>query len=299
MSSDALPIVDSNTDRFYGCIPFDKSNTFVVEGGAPVSLHYQVRDGSGVPVDLTNYFPIDGVSGKGVYARFAVADNTFISKVNERGEVLDARSGLIKFTLPSYVWSVPCIYTFHVAVGPSSSLGVGAVPDYIAPGRGVVLVEWTPFVLGESSSMPRVVPALEDVRRKLDDFIGKNDLLGQVEFSADDIVNAMIVPVRVFNELPPRLQQFEYTVATFPFYEYWVLGTAAELLRLAVVHYTRNKLLSSHGGMQGDEKGRDREYKQLAAEYRQEFIDWARFKKHQLNFSQGQGWGTVHSEYWR
>jgi hypothetical protein len=294
-------IVNQNNDRFYGCVPLDKSNTFVVEGGAPATLNYQVRDSNGTAVDLTNYFS-EGDTGEegenGIFAKFAVADNTSIAKQHEQGKVLDARNGLLQIPLPDYVWNLPCIYTFHLAIGHRESFTIADTPIYIAPGKGVVLVEWTPFVKHSTGIMlPRVVPALEDIRRKLDDFVGKNDLLGQVEFSADDIVNAMIRPVSFFNELPPRLRRFEYTVATFPYYENWVTGTAAELLQLAVVHYTRNKLLSSHGGLQGDEKARDREYQQLAMFYKKEFQEWARFKKHQLNYSRGQGWGTLFSEY--
>jgi hypothetical protein len=96
----------------------------------------------------------------------------------------------------------------------------------------------------------RIVPAIEDVRRKMDDFIGKNDLLDQVEYSTDDIVNAMAWPVAKFNELPPRLCRYRFTLMNFPYYDSRLTGTACELLRISVFHLTRNKLLSAHGGIQ-------------------------------------------------
>jgi hypothetical protein len=123
--------------------------------------------------------------------------------------------------------------------------------------------------------------------------------MGQYEFSADDIVHAMVRPVYIFNEEPPRLRNFRYTLTTFPFYENWVHGTAAELLQLAVHHYVRNKLMSQHGGLSGDEKGRDREYMQLAQMYKEEYRQWVHRKKMDLNFSNKQGWGTIHSDYVR
>lgn len=296
-------VVRQNEDRYYGCIPYDKSNTIIVEGGAPSTVLYQIRDGSGVPVDLTRLMDKGNPGGlpdkNGVFVRFAVADNTLVSNVAERATVLDTKNGTIQFELPDYVYNIPCIYSFHVAVADKEEYPRTGKPLYVAPGKGVVLVEWTPFVThADNCPMPhRVVPAVEDVRRKLDDFLGKNDLMAQVEYSADDIVNAMILPVRIFNEMPPRLARFRFSLMDFPFYEYWVLGTAAELLRLSVIHYVRNKLISSHGGLQGDEKCRDREYMQLAEMYKEEFRQWARFKKHELNYSQGQGWGTLHSDY--
>ena len=172
---------------------------------------------------------------------------------------------------------------------------------YVLPGRGALLVEWSPWMshLGRCPNLHRTVPTLEDVRRRLDDFIGKNDLLKQYEFSADDIVHAMIRPVYIFNEEPPRLRNFQYTLATFPFYENWVHGTAAELLYMAVFHYIRNKMISSHGGIEGDEKRRDRDYLGMAQMYKEDYIRWVHGKKRELNFSMAQGWGQIHSDFSR
>jgi hypothetical protein len=296
-------VVRQNEDRYYGCIPYDKSNAVIVEGGAPSTVVFQIRGGDGNPVDLSRLFDQKNPGGEadnhGVFVRFAVADNTLIANTSEQGHVLDAKNGTVQFELPDYVYEIPCIYSFHLAVADKNNYQRTGKPLYVAPGKGIVLVEWTPFVThNEHCPMPhRVVPAVEDVRRKLDDFLGKNDLMAQVEYSADDIANAMILPVRIFNETPPRLRRFQFTLMNFPYYEYWVLGTAAELLRISVLHYTRNKLLSSHGGLSGDEKARDREYLQLAQLYQEEYRNWVRIKKNELNMSSGQGWGTLHSDY--
>ena len=296
-------MVRQNEDRYYGCIPYDKSNTVIVEGGAPATVVFQIRGGDGSPVDLSRLFDQENPGGdadkNGLFVRFAVADNTLIAKQSEQGHVLDVTNGTVQFELPDYVYEIPCIYSFHLAVADKERFPKDGKPLYVAPGKGIVLVEWTPFVThNEHCPMPhRVVPAVEDIRRKLDDFLGKNDLMAQVEYSADDIANAMILPVRMFNETPPRLNRFQYGLMTFPYYEHWVLGTAAELLRISVLHYTRNKLLSAHGGLSGDEKVRDREYLQLAQLYMEEYRNWVRIKKNELNMSSGQGWGTLHSDY--
>jgi hypothetical protein len=285
-------VVEQNTDRFYGCIPLEKSNTLVVEGGAPATLEYQLRDPAGIPIDLSDYFcgdPSQEINEPVV--KFALADNSRIAKKEEPAVLTDIKNGKIQIELPEYVWGMPCIYSFHVAVRDIEK----HKPKYISRNKGTLLVEWTPFV--DSRIGARVVPALEDVRRKLDDFVGKNNLLQQVEFSADDIVNAMILPVQQFNETPPKLRNYNYSVANFPYYENWVLGTAAELLRIATVHYVRNKLVSTHGGIQGDEQARDHDYTRLAKAYKEEYVSWVRFEKHQLNYSRGQGWGTVYSDY--
>jgi hypothetical protein len=292
-----------NQEKYYGCIPLDKADTIVTEGGSPTVVDYIVRDASGVPVDLSGLFNQDNPGGEddpnGLFIGFALADNTLVSKQPVPGTVTDAKNGRVQFTLPDFIIDVPCLYSFWTAVGAKETAPSSGRYLYIAPKKGIVLVEWTPFN-AHFRNCPvkhRVVPALEDIRRTLDDFEGKNDLLGQVEFSNDDIVHAMVNPIRIFNEMPPRLQRFRYGLMTFPYYHQWVQGTAAELLRIAAMHYTRNKLLTSHGGLQGDEKNRDKEYLQYASAYMQEFREFCRLKKHELNFSGGQGWGTLHSDY--
>jgi hypothetical protein len=292
-----------NADSFYGCVPQDKSNTFVVEGGAPVTLMYQIRDAGGTPVDLTAFFPSGGDEGEevtdGLFVWFSVADDTVISNHVEPARLVDAKNGVIKFELPEYVYNIPCIYSFRVYIGDKKTFPKTFRAKAALQGTGTVLVEWSPIIskISSARNLVRVVPSIEDVRRKLDDFVSKNDLLQQVEFSTDDIVHAMIRPVKIFNETTPRLRRYQYSLWNFPYYENWLIGTAAELLRIAAIHYTRNKLLASHGGIDGDEKRRDRDYLQLAEMYRQEYRNWCHAEKQSLNSGPGQGWGTLNSDY--
>lgn len=295
-----VPVASQNSEAYYGCIPYAKTNTVVVAGGAPTVVEFQVRDSNGAPVNLSYWFPDDVLEESAEHTlavKFAFADNSIVARVAETANVIDAAHGKVQFTLPKYVYEMPCIYFFYFSVVEKAT---GKV-THVFPGRGVLLVEWSPWMdhLDHCPVKHRIVPSLEDVRRRLDDFVGKNDLLKQYEFSADDIVHAMLRPVYMFNEEPPRLRRFTYTIATFPFYDNWVQGTAAELLQIAVLHYTRNKMLSNHGGITGDEKNRDREYLQLAQMYKDEYRQWIQRKKRDLNYSAGQGWGTIYSDYAR
>jgi hypothetical protein len=294
-------VIQQNAETFYGCIPFDKSNTFVITGGAPASLIYQIRNSDGTPVDLSSFFPTENPEEgeNGFFVRFAVADKSSVANRYETAQIIDLKQGKIQIELPDYVYNIPCIYLFHVSIANKKTFPVTRKAIYIAPGRGVVLVEWSVFMTHlERCHYPhRVVPSLEDVRRKLDDFTSKNDLLQQVEFSADDIVNAMIRPVSLFNSTPPKLKRYTFTVASFPYYDEWVIGTAGELLRIAAIHYVRNKLMSQHGGIAGDEKQRDRDYLQLAQLYQHEYQNWVCLEKDTLNSRYDQGFGTLHSPY--
>jgi hypothetical protein len=300
----APPIATQNSEPNYGCIPYDKTNTVVINGGAPTTMEFQIRDSNGAAVDLSYWFPPDVPAEElenALALRFAFADNSIVAKRDVVASVIDPANGKIQVELPEYVYDMPCIYFFYSAVREKTEEGKLGGLRHAFPGRGVLLVEWSPWMvhLKHCPVRHRTVPTLEDVRRKLDDFVSKNTLLNQYEFSADDIVHAMIHPVYLFNEEPPRLRRFHYTLTTFPFYDNWVIGTAAELLQIALMHYVRNKMHSNHGGIQGDEKSRDKEYMQIMLMYKEEYRQWVRRKKWDLNYSMGQGWGTIHSEYSR
>jgi len=297
-------VITQNADTYYGCIPYDKTDTVIVNGGAPAPIEYQLRDGNGNPIDLSAWFP-PGIPPEeqqyGLGVKFALADSSVVLKTPVPANVIDAALGKIQFELPKAVYEMPCIYRFYSAVSQKTGAGMLGSVVYACPGRGILLVEWSPWMehLDHCPMKHRIVPALEDVRRRLDDFVSKNSLMYQYEFTADDIVHAMVRPVYIFNEEPPRLRRFMYTLANFPFYENWVQGAAAELLQIAVHHYARNKMMGNHGGISGDEKGRDKEYMQLAMMYKEEYRRWVLGKKRELNYSAGQGWGTVHSDYVR
>jgi hypothetical protein len=282
-------------DTYGGCIPYDKANAFVLPGGAAEEIVFQFRDASGNPTDISKWFNIDNpnIGSNGVYARFSLADYSRILKYPVKTYIVDPTVGKVQFTLPPAVYKNSCIYSFQLSVCPHN---LQRDPLYISHNRGVVLIEWTPF-LHDNPASKRIVPLLEDVRRRLDDFTGKNDLLEETEYSADDILHAMVSPVRWFNEDEPELRQFRYTVADFPFYENWVHGTAAELLRRTVPHLVRNKLMAQHGGVAGDEKNRDRDYAQMSQQYIEEYRRWARSKKQGLNYRPDNGWGTIYSDY--
>jgi hypothetical protein len=294
-------VIQQNSETFYGCIPLDKSNTFVVACGAPATLIYQIRQADGTPVDLSSFFPTESPEegSDRLFVRFFIADKSSVANRYETAQILDLKQGKVQIDLPDYVYEIPCIYTFNIAIGDKITFRSTHKAKYVAPGRGVVLVEWSAFMphLENNRYSHRVVPSLEDVRRKLDDFVGKNDLLQQVEFSSDDIVNAMLYPVTLFNSTPPKLRRATYNIATFPYYDQWVLGTAGELLRIAALHYTRNKLMAQHGGIAGDEKMRDRDYLQLAQMYRQEYQNWIYLEKDSINGHVSQGFGTLYSPF--
>ena len=109
-------VVTQNSDTHYECVPYDKTNAVVVNGGAPVTVEFQVRDSGGRPVDLSGWFPAEIPAEEQPYAiatRISFADNSRVAKQDIIGNAVDPVYGKIQFELPEYVYNVPCIYYFY------------------------------------------------------------------------------------------------------------------------------------------------------------------------------------------
>jgi len=304
MSTDTTTVSQSE-DLYYGCVPYDKSNTVVVDGGYPAVVDYTITDSNGNPVDLSAWFDENNPGGEddpnGLFVNFCLADFTYTCKKPVPASVLDAKNGKIQFTLPEFIFGFPCIYRFWSAVAKKEDFEASGSALFVAPNQGVLVVEWTPFMMHyKKCPVPHaVVPSLRDIRYFLDDFASKNDLLNQVEYSADDIAYALIRPVMQFRDNPLVVRHYSLytTVATFPWYDPWMRATCAELINVSVKHYGRNKLQSSHGGITGDEKNRDKTYlawaNQLSAEYRQ----WMSGTINYLHANLWPAWGSQRTIY--
>ena len=100
-------VVTSNQDTYYGCVPLDKTNTVVIDGGAPATVVYTIRDASGNPIDLSKFFIQSDPNGEdnenGLFIKYSVADGTQVSKFVEQGYVLDAEKGKVQFNIPELV----------------------------------------------------------------------------------------------------------------------------------------------------------------------------------------------------
>lgn len=81
----------------------------------------------------------------------------------------------------------------------------------------------------------------EDVRFFLMDRTAQeNFLLDSVEYSDDDINQAMILTVDKYNSTLPMVDT--YTIEDFPYRYEFMLGTSATLLRSKAINYSRNRL---------------------------------------------------------
>jgi hypothetical protein len=297
---DVVGVAEIDASTYYGCIPYDKSDTVVVTGGAESLVEFQLTDSSGNPLDLSLWFCDKNPHTMGV--RFSFADNSVVSRNESPVMIVDASLGKVQFLLPEFVTKIPCIYYFYFGINKTDEITGVSVLKHVCPSRGLLLVEWSPWmehVYEDQRIHHKCVPTLKDVRRKLDDFASKNTLLKQVEFSADDIVHAMLYPLDAYNDLffNGNTVGRRYSLTNFPYYEQWVTGTAGELMQIASLHYTRNKMMENHGGIQGDEMNRDTQYLQISQMLKQEYMAWLKGMKQKFNYRNRTRSGTISTSW--
>jgi hypothetical protein len=118
-----------------------------------------------------------------------------------------------------------------------------------------------------------------------------NFLLDEVEFKDTEIIAAIRRAVDMWNETPPMMVRYTYDATTFPFRSQWIALTVALLKGIAYHWYLRNDMKYSAGGVNIDDMGKWRHYREESMLGLKQFTDWAAAIKPQLNA--GQAWSRV------
>lgn len=118
-----------------------------------------------------------------------------------------------------------------------------------------------------------------------------NLLLQDLEFTPEELRTAQTLAVDFWNEEPPNMPRFNYTLYNFPFRYNLLVGTCAKLAAIAEIAFRRNKLKAAIAGGAVDDQNKDAEYGAAATRLWEEYTGWVRRKKRELNM--GQGWGQA------
>jgi hypothetical protein len=137
--------------------------------------------------------------------------------------------------------------------------------------------------------MPYVTPI--DVRFFLmDRTASENFLLDDLEFTDDEINNAMVLTVDRYNATPPMVDM--YTSETFPFRYEMLLGASSILMKIKSINMMRNNLnYQTSDGVAINDLDKRREYLGMAQALEQEFMD--RIMKIKISRNAEQCYGYV------
>ena len=299
--SDGVPTVGApvtaGVPEFYDCPALSRVKAFVVDAGVTNTLEHVLRDAAGRPLDLSLYFTGDNsLSNSGsdsepaavLRAKEAIARGS-CSEENPFWEipatVVEPASGLLRAALPRSLTDVPGIYLlgWGVVQGPND-----ATRQTLANETAILSVERSLFSPVEIVLNGLGPTTLRELRATIrDTSAGENLRLDEVEYSDDEIMQAICRPIEFFNEIPPPIAPF--TTRNCPFRETWRIGALSLLYRAAAAWYRRNKQKVVAAGIAQDDLNRDQEYGQEADRLWKEYNQLIRAKKLEINMGLAAG----------
>lgn len=116
-----------------------------------------------------------------------------------------------------------------------------------------------------------------------------NKLIGDLEFSPEEIRTAQTLTVDRWNDTPPWVSS--YTVNSFPWRHWMLMQTCANLLTMAAHAYRRNHLNYNVPGGAINDQDKAPAYEAAAERLSQQFNEWMSKAKVAQNMTQG--WGTA------
>jgi len=201
------------------------------------------------PVNLSNYDELVGSTVK--FRRPGCRGKVHTVELSQANFV-DAENGKLCFDLPAAVDGTPGIYATQIVI----------VDEAQRPFVGEsLLVSVEPTMLTERAVSGPLT--MGEVRRALRDYPALNTSWEAAEFSNEEILDAVIRPVRQFNETLPRV--LSYDLDRFPYREEWLRATVSYLLEMGAHWYARNSKQLKYGdGMTEDDKDKVTLYAQVA-----------------------------------
>lgn len=295
---DGVPVHTPEDSCHEGCPVLTKTRHVVIPKGAVACIDWPMRFPTGTGMDLSNCFPSEASisiseseagTSKEVRVRFAACDVSS-NTLEVEGEIVEdaAAQGRVRANVPPAVYQEAGIYQMQFGiVDPGEN---GAADTVFAIDGGLLSVEGTLWGDTRQAVQP---PTLNDIRMHLRDTPIENDLLADYEFDNDEVINALVRPIRQWNETPPPIAV--HTCRSFPYRYYWLQAVVGELLRTAAHHYMRNNLKVQHGGVSGNIKDKYKEYMATAQMYRDEWLIFVDQKKVELNAAAA--FGVTQSAY--
>jgi len=269
-----------------GCPLLTRQQAFVIEQGVVATIEYTVRDpATGVPLNLAGLAGSEGSLG-GSFVSASPAGAVVLRAVEvvlpgdssrpvveTDGVYWDPAAGVIRAPLCSRTTLTAGIYR----------LSFGLYDDAGNLSRvATALLSVEPSEFGVPGLPPGGAPTLSELRMAVrDSASAENLLLDNLEFGADQIVTALVRPVRYWNEQPPPMRPF--STVNFPFREMWLRATVAQLYYAAAAGYARDHMTYEAGGVTVDDRNKQQAYLTHAQLLDQEWKEFVRDRKIALN----------------
>lgn len=302
-----LTIVRSGIPRVDRCPVLTRVKAYVGQQGVRSTVEHQFVDRQGNPIDLEDVLPgVDGtlsvseseteeVTPTGdVVVRVRLAG---VASTPSSGEPLyemactihDVTTGLVRAVLDDDLVQKAGLYEMSWAIRASDE-----TPLFV--NRALLSIEHTlyaddPFV-DQKTKGP---PTIQEIRMYMrDSHAHENLLLDDVEFGDEEILDAILTPINIWNESLPPLRK-KMTVTNFPYREQWKQAIAGRLFISAAHGYRRNQLAYQAGGVSVADQAKEKEYLQMGMTLLEQYKEWVVGRKMAINV--GRVWGHHGSQY--
>jgi hypothetical protein len=297
-----MQVITSSVPTKDGCRLHNRLKAFIVVKGVSCILEHTFRDREGKPISLTD--EITSISSSDSLSlsspqppelqvkiriqEYLGYDFSIEAKLIETtGTIIDPEKGKCQFALTPEIPIEPGIYRL--------TWGIEKEPYGIIYSNDTVLsVERS--LWGDPDSINNLgPPTIQEIRMwMMDADYLENPLIDELEFGDEQILKAIAEPIREWNETLPPLKQ-KYTTRNFPYRGAWATGILGYLHEMGAMHYRRNYLQTSGGGVAVADKAKAQEYLQYAQLLKQQYSRWVRAKKYSLN--QQKFWGIIPTQY--
>jgi len=308
--SPLAPTIYAELPAVQGCPVLTRLKAFVVDQGIVALLQHTFRDREGKPIDLSSFVPVFDES---------LSVSNSVSTSNSQSNSENSPGGSItvivqEWTSQSYI---PDAELPAVSPNPSAGQVVCPLPPAVVDHPGIYRLVWTikdaagrAVLINDSIlsverglqattnnvlSVNQGPPTLNELRNSIiDTGPGDNIRLDDIEFSTEQILLALSEPIRVYNEMLPRIPP-RYTTKTFPHRGVWLRAAVGYLHLAAANSYRRNRHGVRAAGLADDSLNREQEYLREGMRLTQEFEIWA--KKEKYVRSCRRAYGHIGSSY--
>ncbi len=297
---------DGRTASTQNCPALTKQRAFVVDRGVAATLEWEVRDASGLPIDLSEHLcddPSYAATPEEASADSEASDNGNCGQVVFRfadavspdcdqpiqvvGRTKDAVNGLVRVDLPISVYDHTGLW--DVSIGIKDHAG-----RIVLVNKGLLSVERGLF--GDRNDPVSGSPTLQEVRMQLRDTMLENSLNNLPEFSDQEIVFCIGKPLRIWNETPPPVGRVN--ARNFPYRENWLKAVCAELFAMAAVWYMRNKFNAAGAGVVDESLDKSKDYTDVAQQLQAAWMQWMLLEKNRISSAQFMGsFGSGYSRW--
>lgn len=279
-----------------------RTHAIDIRGEQKATITHTMRDVNGNAVDLRNCVCVPEGGSLSSLSSMSAGDCECPYKIVFRlseylsgggkeyaAEITDAENGVVQVELLPEDTSCAGIYFGEFAlVECDSDLSDNETGDttvlfsnhmYVHIGRNL----WNNRM---SCTGPLGPPSIAEVRLHLRDTDpSESFLLDNLAFSDEEIMQAIVLPVQYWNEVPPPLGI--HTTTSFPYRYHWLMAIAGYLFLTAAEQMRRNNLKYSASGVNIDDQNKEPNYEAAAQRRLQEFRAFVRAKKVAINVQGG------------